>query len=186
MRAGVQLRGDGDEEVTCRAHGRFLLGLLPVLLLGCSVAGSVGSLPRRIGYDNRWIVVEKRVDELPLAGFWPEGMVRPESTVLTVVAVRENGATWTPTIRAADYFVEILNVDPKGQMGVGQVVNVSVRVGNAKPDAVYRLAARPKDKGTRVIGPIEQVAAGREEILFRFTRVEGGDGIVAVEVKALQ
>lgn len=169
--------------MTRRSLERLLVMLPLALLPGCSIRGLPAPASRPSEGELRWIVVEKLVGDLVDEGAWPEAQMQPGATMLAMAPVRDDVALWTPKIQAADYFVEVLAVSPEGRVEVGQVVTVSLRVGNAKPDAIYRLIASCGGGGTRILGEYERVVKGMEETKFRFTRVEGGLGVIRVDVE---
>lgn len=112
--------------------------------------------------------------------------VDEEAKLLTLASVDDAGDAWIPSIHAADYFVEILGIWPNGKVDVGQSVTVSLRVGNSKRDAVYRLTCVPKDDGTRIIGSSVMMVKGGGQAQVRFTRTHPGVGALAIGIEALQ
>ncbi len=164
-----------------------LFGILTIAILpGCAVPGSRGHGSSPEGERTRWIVVERLVGDYSGEGAWSEGQLQPEAAILVMTAVRDAPASWTPMIHTADYYVEVTAITPKGQVEVGQVVTLSVRVGNAQPNAIYKLKAFPRGIGTQILGSAEVVLAGRELAEIRFTRVAEGVGTIGVEVEALR
>lgn len=159
--------------------------LVLALLSGCTIAGTWSQPPSHDEEGARWMVVEQQIGDMVDRGAWPAGQMEPGATILAMTLVSASSTKWEPIIHARDCFVEVLATSPQGRVEVGRTVTISVRVGNAKPNAIYKLTASPGG-GTRILGQHEHIVEESEETQFRFTRVEDGVGVIRVDVEVLR
>ena len=154
-------------------------------MLGCAPTGRAveGTDPSR-GEPVRWILVEKRYGDLLRGGEALDGKVNPEATVLAFQPIYAADLEWQASVDAPDpYFVEVVELRPSRPATPGEVVSATVRVGKAKPDEWYRLAAKPSQPDVRIFGSAEHIVRGAETTVFQFTSAASGRGGIAVAVE---
>lgn len=133
----------------------------------------------------RWIMVEARADQVFPGGQIGDGQVSPSSQLLTMVPLYREDFSWEVVVDPRDYFVEVLEVLPKGLATPGETVMATVRVGGAKPGERYRLQARPQAPDVTLIGEAEREVRGSSPAVFRFTSRATGKGGIAVGVERI-
>src|SRR5258708_38865388 len=138
---------------------------LAVMLLGCAVPP--GSVPGR--RPVRWIVVEKRVADIIPEGRLGEGQVDPQAILLTMEPLFAEDVSWEVVVDPHDYFVEVLEITPSTQAAPGETGTAKVRVGQANPDSLYRLLARPSTPARPMFGLAHDRCHGASPALLRFT-----------------
>ena len=133
----------------------------------------------------RWIMVEARADSVYPDGQIGDGQVSPSSQLLTMVPLYREDFSWEVVVDPRDYFVEVLEVLPKGLATPGETVMATVRGGGAKPAERYRLQARPQAPDVTLIGEAEREVRGAAPAVFRFTSTSTGRGGIAVGVERI-
>ncbi|HLY76249.1 MAG TPA: hypothetical protein VKU80_19265, partial [Planctomycetota bacterium] len=108
------------------------------VLSACSVP--VPAAPIRM--PVRWIMVEKPVGEVVPNGQNGDGQVDPRSMIVTLQPLYSEDVNWEVVVDPHDFYVEIVEISPKGQAAPGETVSAKVRVGHARPGDLYRLTAR--------------------------------------------
>jgi len=79
--------------------------------------------------------------------------------------------------------VEILELFPDREAGVGQPIHATVRVANAAPTSHYRLKIEALDPKVRILGERTRTVKGAETAIFRFTSSSLGKRGITVEVE---
>ena len=161
--------------------------LLAIAGAGAGLLGCAPTLPvTSVRTPVRWIVVEKRVDEVIPEGQVGEGKVDPGAIVLTMQPLYAEDLEWQVVVDPHDYFVEVLEILPRVQAHPGETVTAKVHVARARADDLYRLVAKASRSEVQLLGASEQIVHGGEPVLFRFTSVSSGPGGIAVGVEKLE
>lgn len=148
-----------------------LLGLVPSFL-GCA-------LPERRPAPHarepaRWVVVEKRIGQLHRDVTAGDGQLDPKATLLVLEPLYPEDLNWVAEVEAADYFLELLEVVPAGELAPGETVTALLRVGGARPDRYYRVLAKSSTPESVILGDRERTVRGSSPVSFRFTSLTGG------------
>ena len=163
------------------------VGLLMVLgVASATLGGCVPTLPEVSERTPvRWIVVEKRVDEVIPEGRLGDGQVDPGAIVLTMQPLYAEDLEWKVVVEPRDYFVEVLEISPRAQASPGEIVTAKVHVARARSEDRYRLVAKASRPDVQLLGTAEQIVQGGAPVLFRFTSISSGPGGIAVGVERL-
>jgi hypothetical protein len=144
------------------------------------------SLPQADGRSAlRWIVVEKRVADLGGGGRAGDGQVNPEAVVLAILPLAREDLDWQVVVRAHDYFVEVIDLDPSGPARPGERIRARVRVGRAGKDDLYRLSAQASSPEIAIFGAREQLVRGPGIVTFQFTSASSGPGGIEIAVEKM-
>jgi hypothetical protein len=156
-----------------------------LLLLGCASAREEARRPP--GGGVRWILVERRAEDLRDAlGGEGAGLV-PDAPVLVAAPVPPAGARWSPEVLGRECpSVEVLDLVPEGPLGVGEVASARLRVANARPEGLYRIRGQAVGDGTCILGPAEFVVRGPEPVRIAFTSLRAGPGTLRVFAEAIR
>src|SRR5262245_33224758 len=121
---------------------RLLLvpGAMLISLASCKFPEDPGHADR---IPLRWQLVERRYSDLADAGVSGDGRVDPDAFVLALEPVYPEELS--DTSGSARLSVEILELFPEREAGVGQPISAIVRVANSAPDARYRLRVEALD-----------------------------------------
>jgi hypothetical protein len=139
---------------------------LAFTLAGCAAPEDRGPLERT---PLRWQLVERRYRDLPEAGAAGDGRVDPDAAVLAFEPVYPEDLVDAPGQAPARLGVEILELFPDREAGVGQPISATVRVANAAPRSRYRLTVEALDPRVRILGERQKTVKGPETATFRFT-----------------
>ncbi|HLY10447.1 MAG TPA: hypothetical protein VKW04_14185 [Planctomycetota bacterium] len=150
----------------------------PALLIGCA---AIAPAPREA--PIRWIVVEKRSEQLFPPGTLGDGMIDPGARVLALEPLYREDLEWEVVVEAHDYFVDVLDLSPGTRARPGEVVTARVRVGRAQKGDLYRLTAVASRPQVQVLGLTEQLVREGTTAIFRFTSSSPGAGGIAVSVE---
>lgn len=152
------------------------------VLLGLS-ACAVQAPPARERTPVRWIMVEKPIGEVVPNGQNGQGQVDPRSAIVTLQPLYSEDVNWEVVVEPHDFYVEIIEITPRGQASPGETVNAKVRVARARVGDVYRLTARASRSDVRIVGGSEITVRGDAPANFRFTSLAPGRGGIAVGVE---
>jgi len=130
----------------------------------------------------RWQLVERRYRDLADAGAAGDGRVDPDAFVLAFEPLypEDLADAGRPGPRLS---VEILDIFPDREAGVGQPISATVRVANAAPLARYRLRVEAIDPRVRIFGERQKTVKGPETATFRFTSSTLGKRGITVDVE---
>lgn len=155
-------------------------GVLAVSLAGCVASGDPGPTERT---PLRWQLVERRYRDLADASRAGDGRVDPDGLVLAFEPVYPEDLVDTSRPSPARLSVEILELFPDREAGVGQPITATVRVANAAPLSRYRLRVEALDPRVRILGERQRTVKGPETATFRFTSGALGRRGITVEVE---
>ncbi len=133
----------------------------------------------------RWQLVERPYRTLPDRGDAGDGRVDPEATVLAFEPVFPEDLARASGPAPARLTVEIVELFPDREAGVGQPISATVRVANADPRARYRLRIEALDPRVRLLGERERTVKGSEPATFRFMSGCPGRRGITVEVEQI-
>ncbi len=150
-------------------------------LTGCAV--STLPLPPAPREPARWILVEKRVGQHPTEATAGDGRLDPKATLLVLEPLYPEDLNWVAEVEAVDYFVEVLQLLPAGELAPGEAVTALLRVGGARPDRYYRVVARSSSPQSVILGDQEHTVRGASPMTFRFTSVAGGKAGLKIAVE---
>lgn len=131
----------------------------------------------------RWIMVEKPVGDVVPRGQNGDGQVDPKSMIVTLQPLYSEDVNWEVVVDPHDFYVEILEITPRGQASPGETVSAKVRVGRAREGEIYRLTARASRSDVEIVGAREMLVRGGTPASFRFTSLAPGRGGIAIGVE---
>ncbi len=146
-------------------------------------ACAVPAPPARQRTPVRWIMVEKSIGEVVPGGQNGQGQVDPRSAIVTLQPLYSEDVNWEVVVEPHDFYVEILEVTPRGQASPGETVNARVRVARGRESEMYRLTARASGSDVQIVGGREQIVRGSTPTSFRFTSLVPGRGGIAIGVE---
>ncbi len=152
------------------------------LLLGLSACAIPAPAPAQ-RKPVRWIMVEKPVGDVVPRGQNGDGQVDPQSMIVTLQPLYSEDVNWEVVVDPHDYYVEILEITPRGQASPGETVSAKVRVGRAREGEMYRLTARASRSDVEIVGALEMMVRGGTPACFRFTSLAPGRGGIAIGVE---
>lgn len=164
-------------------------GARTILVGACCIAGLAGCTAPDDSFPAertpvRWQIVERQYRDLSDRGAAGEGRVDPEAVVLAFEPVYpEDLVDARPS--PARLSVEIVELFPDRDAGVGQPISATVRVANAAPQSRYRLRVEALDPRVRILGERTRTVKGPETATFRFTSSVLGKRGITVDVEAL-
>jgi hypothetical protein len=166
---------------------RHIVGVLALGLVAAGLWGCSPSQPRAGERTPvRWIVVEKRANEVTEGGWVGDGRVDPQAVVLAMQPLYREDLEWEVVVDPHEYFVEVLEIAPGSHASPGETVTAKVRVGKARPGDRYRLIAKASRPDVQILGLPEQVVQGSTPAFFRFSSLSTGPGGIAVGVEKLE
>lgn len=133
----------------------------------------------------RWIMVEKPIGEVVPNGQNGQGQVDPRCAIVTLQPLYSEDVNWEVVVEPHDFYVEILEITPRGQASPGETVTAKVRVGRARETDTYRLSARASCSDVEIVGDRERTVRGGAPASFRFTSLSPGRGGIAIGVERL-
>src|SRR6185295_16198571 len=142
---------------------KFLLGACCIAgLAGCAAPDDPAPVERTA---IRWQIVERQYRDLSDRGAAGDGRVDPEAVVLAFEPVYPEDLVDRPG--PARLSVEIVELFPDREAGVGQPISATVRVANAAPRSRYRLRVEALDPRVRILGERTRTVKGPETATFR-------------------
>ena len=154
-------------------------------ILGLS-ACAVQAPPPRERTPVRWIMVEKPIGEVVPSGQNGQGQVDPRASIVTLQPLYSEDVNWEVVVEPHDFYVEIIEITPRGQASPGETVTAKVRVGRAREADTYRLSARASRSDVEIVGERERTVRGGAPASFRFTSLSPGRGGIAIGVERLE
>ena len=150
--------------------------VIAVLLAGCSprIAAVADRKP------VRWIVVEKKVGDLTSDGSSRDDRLDVSVPILTMEPLYSEDLNWEVVVDPNDFYVEVLEIFPNGQVSTGETITAKVRVARARESEVYLLSARPSRENMKLIGPAQAIVRGGTVATFQFTSLTPGRGGIQV------
>src|SRR6185295_16988199 len=70
----------------------------------------------------RWIMVEKPIGEVVPNGQNGQGQVDPRSAIVTLQPLYSEDVNWEVVVEPHDFYVEIIDITPRGQASPGETV----------------------------------------------------------------
>ena len=161
---------------------RLWLPALAAVLPGLAACAALApEVPERI--PVRWIMVEKPVGDVVPNGQNGDGQVDPQTMIITLQPLYSEDVNWEVVVDPHDFYVEILEITPRGPASPGETVNAKVRVARAREGDLYRLTARASRSDVQIVGGSEMTVRGGAPASFRFTSVTPGRGGIAIGVE---
>lgn len=157
--------------------------LAPLGVAGCSVPLPEPEAPAQM--PLRWIMVEKRADQVYSGSVRGDGQVDPSSTLITMVPLYREDLEWKVVVSPPEYTVEVLEILPSPEASPGETVSATVRVGRAVPGERYLLTAKARTADVHILGAREQIVSGNNPAVFRFTSLAAGPGGIGVSVERI-
>ena len=157
----------------------LVLAVLPLGLLACSIPTPAAPERRPV----RWIMVEKPVGEVVPNGQNGDGQVDPRSMIVTLQPLYSEDVNWEVVVDPHDFYVEILEISPKGPAAPGETVSAKVRVAHARAGDLYRLTAKSSKDDVQILGERQQLVRGGTPAAFRFTSLGPGRAGISVGVE---
>jgi len=157
-----------------------VLTLALIGVVGCVPIENVPAVER---IPVRWQLVERRYrdcDDLVAAG---DGRVDTDAVVLAFEPVYPEDLMDMLRPSAARLNVEIVELIPDREAGLGQPVAATVRVANADARTRYRLRVEALDPRVRILGERIRTVNGPETATFRFTSGTLGRRGITVDVE---
>src|SRR5262247_3374212 len=139
-------------------------GAMVISLAGCVALDDPGGVERT---PLRWQLVERRYRDLSDANTAGDGRVDPDAFVLAFEPVYPEDLVDPSRPIPARLSVEIVELFPDPEAGVGQPISATVRVANAAPLARYRLRVEALDPRVRILGERQRTVKGPETATFR-------------------
>ena len=164
-----------------RGTRKLLVGAFGIALLaGCALEESIPLAERT---PVRWQLVERHYRDLAELGQAGDGRVDPGAVVLAFEPVYPEDLVDASRPHVPRLSVEILELFPDREAGVGQPISATVRVANAAPLARYRLRVEALDPRVRILGERQRTVMGPETATFRFTSSALGKRGITVDVE---
>jgi hypothetical protein len=166
-----------------RGPGRSLSKVLGLLALaGCAGEEYLAPTER---IPLRWQLVERQYREWSDLGAAGDGRVDPGALVLAFEPVFPEDLMDASRPGSARLSVEVVELFPDPEAGVGQPISATVRVANAAPRSRYRLRVEALDPRVRILGDRTRTVKGPETATFRFTSSTLGKRGIAVEAEEI-
>jgi hypothetical protein len=161
--------------------GRLLVEAIGILALaGCVAEDEFRPAPTT---PVRWQLVERQYRDLADLGAAGDGRVDPEAVILAFEPVYPEDLVDASRPSPARLSVEIVELIPDREAGIGQPISATVRVANAAPRSRYRLRVEALDPRVRILGVRTRTVRGPETATFRFTSSTLGKRGITVEVE---
>jgi hypothetical protein len=161
---------------------RRVVGVFALVLAGAGGCSPIGDAPPKERTPVRWQLVERSYQDCAHLITAGDGRVDPEAVVLAFEPVYpEDLEAARPAV--ARLSVEIVELLPDREAGLGQPVAATVRVANADPRARYRLRVEALDPRVRILGDRLRTVKGPESATFRFTSGTLGRRGISVDVE---